>query len=141
MFFSVGNTAYAASTKTSCESGGTPGTWTGKDVTNLETNGTCACPASTSQDNGGVCVKGGNAAAGQKIYDWLTLFINFLSAIVGIIVVGSIIWAGIQYSSASADPQKVSAAKNRIKNAVLALVAYLFIYAFLNYLIPGGLFK
>ena len=76
----------------------------------------------------------------QKIYDRLTQLINFLSAIVGIVVVGSIILAGIQYSSASADPQKISAAKDRIRNAVIALVAYLFIFAFLTYLVPGGLF-
>lgn len=77
---------------------------------------------------------------GQAIYNWLERGINFLSALVGIAVVGSIVLGGIQYTTAGADPQKVSGAKNRIFNALIALFAYLFIYAFLQWLVPGGLF-
>ncbi len=77
---------------------------------------------------------------GQKIYDRLRDAINFLSAIAGIIVVGSIVWGAIQYTTAGSDPQKVSAAKNRIFNAVIALMAYIFIFSFLQWLVPGGIF-
>jgi hypothetical protein len=72
------------------------------------------------------------------ILDYLVLFINVLSALVGIVVVGSIIYGGIQYSTAGSDPQKVSAAKNRIRNAIIALIFFIFTYSFLNYLVPGG---
>jgi hypothetical protein len=65
--------------------------------------------------------------------------VNFLSAGVGIVVVGSIIVGGIQYSIAGNNPNAVGAAKKRIQDTVIALIAFFFIYAFLNWLIPGGL--
>jgi hypothetical protein len=70
----------------------------------------------------------------------LNMVINFLSAGVGIIVVGSIIVGAIQYSWAGNNANAVSAAKTRIQNALIALIAFFFIYGFLDYLIPGGLF-
>lgn len=72
------------------------------------------------------------------IIRYIVMFINVLSAMVGIVVVASIIVGGIQYSSAGSDPQKVSAAKNRIRNAIIALLFFVFGYALLNYLVPGG---
>lgn len=72
------------------------------------------------------------------IIGYIVLIINVLSALVGAVIVISLIVAGIQYSTSGADPQKVSAAKNRIRNAVIALVFFIFSYAFLNYLVPGG---
>jgi hypothetical protein len=47
---------------------------------------------------------------------------------------------GIQYTTSTGDSSKVSAAKKRIYNAVIAFFAFLFTYAILQYLIPGGLF-
>jgi hypothetical protein len=73
------------------------------------------------------------------IYDYVDPFIDFLSALVGVAVVASIVIGGIQYSSSAGDPSKASAAKNRIRNAIIALVTFLLLYAILNFLIPGGL--
>lgn len=70
---------------------------------------------------------------------YLNPFIYLLSALVGVAAVISIITAGIQYSSSADDPSTVSKAKQRIFNTVIGLVAYIFLFAFLNYLIPGGL--
>lgn len=72
------------------------------------------------------------------IYAYLVLFINALSAMVGVVVVGMIIMGGIQYAMSADDPQKVSAAKDRIRNAIIALVAFIFTYAFLQWIVPGG---
>ncbi len=74
------------------------------------------------------------------IFDYLLLFINILSALVGVAIAASIIYGGIQYSSAGGDPQKVSAAKRRIFGAVIALAVYTFMFAFLQYIVPGGVF-
>lgn len=71
----------------------------------------------------------------------LNQVVAFLSALVGIVVVGSIILGGIQYSAAGDNPQAVSAAKQRIINGLIALIAFLFTFAFLQWLIPGGVFK
>jgi heme A synthase len=64
--------------------------------------------------------------------------IRFLSVGIGIIVVASMVWAGIQYTTSRGDPAAVSQAKQRIVNNVIALLVYIFAYAILNYVIPQG---
>jgi hypothetical protein len=64
--------------------------------------------------------------------------INVLAALVGIVVTASIIFGGIQYASSADDPQKVSQAKGRITKSLMALVAFFFLYMFLQWLVPGG---
>lgn len=63
-----------------------------------------------------------------------------LLVLVGIVVVMMIVIGGIQYSAAGSNPQAVAAAKKKITQALLALVIYLFMGAFLQWLIPGGIF-
>lgn len=66
--------------------------------------------------------------------------INVLSALVGVAIVSMIVYGGIQYSAAGDDPQKISQARQKIINAIIALVMYLFMFAFLQWLVPGGIF-
>jgi hypothetical protein len=72
------------------------------------------------------------------INDYITPAVNALIAAVGVICVISLVIAGIQYSSAGGDPGKVSAAKGRIGKTIGAFLAFIFLYVFLNYIIPGG---
>ncbi len=74
------------------------------------------------------------------IIRYLVIFIRALSAIVGITVVIMIIIGGIQYSASADNPQTAQAAQKRIGNAVIALIAYIFTFAFLQWLVPGGIF-
>jgi hypothetical protein len=76
----------------------------------------------------------------NPIVKTLLSIVNFLTVGVGAVVIIMVIIAGIQYSTAQADPQKVAAAKKRISNALMALLAYLFLGAFLQWVVPGGLF-
>ncbi len=69
----------------------------------------------------------------------LKFAINFFAGLVGVIVTIVIILAGIQYSSAGGDPGKAASAKKHIFNAILALIAFIFLWAFMQWLIPGGL--
>jgi hypothetical protein len=82
--------------------------------------------------------------AGSRCTSFINKYVNpfivLLSALVGVIAVISIILAGIQYSASADDPAMVSKAKQRIFNTLIGLVAYIFLFAFLNYLIPGGIF-
>jgi hypothetical protein len=66
--------------------------------------------------------------------------LDLLSGLVGVVVVISLILGGIQYSASEGDPQKSAKAKNRIAKTIFALFAYFFLFAFLQFLIPGGLF-
>jgi hypothetical protein len=64
-----------------------------------------------------------------------------LSIGVAIIVVGVILVGGIQYILAGGNATPVTAARKRIVNGMVALAAFLFAEAFLQWLIPGGVFK
>ena len=77
---------------------------------------------------------------GNPIADMTFAIIRFLSAGVGLIMVGSIVVAGIQYSASGGDPQATAKAKSRISSTLIALLIFIFSYALLNYLIPGGFF-
>lgn len=72
------------------------------------------------------------------ISTYINPVVAFLAAMAGVAVVISIVAGAIQYSSAGGDPGKVAAARGRITKAVIALLAFIFLYAFINYLLPGG---
>lgn len=94
---------------------------------------------------GEACVRGGPGGAycngdHSAIVDMLFAIIRFLTNGVGLIVVGSLVWAGIQYTAAKGDPQAAAAAIKRVHSSVIALLMFVFAYALLNYVIPAGFF-
>lgn len=82
------------------------------------------------------------ASGGQMnpVIDMLFALFRFLSAGVGLVIIGSIIVAGIQYTTSRGAPQATEAAIKRVTNSVIALLFYLLIFAIANYLVPGGMF-
>lgn len=78
---------------------------------------------------------------GNPIMDALFGIIRFLSDGVGLVVIGSIIVGGIQYSGSRGDPQATAMAINRIRSSLFALLLFIFAYAMLNYLIPGAVLQ
>jgi len=105
------------------------------------------CQAGTTPDSKGQCQintecnNPDNLKDQCQITDYLIKFIDALSAIVGIVIVIMIAIAGIQYSAARDNPQAVVAARAKIFNTILALVVFLFSFAFLQYIVPGGIFS
>lgn len=103
--------------------------------------GTLAMPATVSAGNS-VQVCGAHTTG--KCQDFVEKYINpivtLLTVIIGVAAAISIVVAGIQYASAGSDPGKVQKAKERIGQTLLGLLAYILLFSFLNYLIPGGLF-
>lgn len=96
-----------------------------------------------SSDSGGqdsVCGESGTRCT-TFVEKYINPFIYLLSGLVGVLAVISIIMAGIQYASSADDPGVVTKAKQRMFNTVIGLVAYIFLYAFFDYLVPGGFFK
>lgn len=77
----------------------------------------------------------------NKIITDLNTVVNFLGAAVGVIVIGTIIVGGIQYSLAGDSPDALGKAKKRILNGLVALAAFIFVYSFLQWIIPGGIFN
>lgn len=94
-----------------------------------EASAATCCPAGTE-----------NSAKTCFVAKYINPVVSLLSALVGVVVVISIIAGGLQYSSAGSDPNKVGAAKKRIANAVIALIGFIFLFALMQWLIPGGMF-
>lgn len=78
---------------------------------------------------------------GSCIKDDVQLFINVLTIGFGVIAVGMIIVGGLQYITSRDNPQLVQAAKKKILNAIVAILAFGFVWAFLQWLVPGGVFN
>lgn len=98
-----------------------------------------SCPSGQYYDIASSSCTSSSCTGMDCISKYVDPLVRLLSGLVGIVVVLSIIVAGIQYASAADDPGKVAAAKKRIYNAMTALLVYLFLFGFLQWLLPGGL--
>ncbi len=82
----------------------------------------------------------GETLESSGIWRMLILLINVLTAGVGILAVGAIVYAGFLYTTAQGDTGKTKQALEMIRNTVIGLLAYILMYAGANFLIPGGIF-
>ena len=75
---------------------------------------------------------------GNPIADATFAIIRVLSNGVGLVIIGSLVYGGIQYSASRGDPQATAMAIGRLRSNVMALIIFIFGYALLNYIIPAG---
>lgn len=83
---------------------------------------------------------GGGPASETPFIKRLTIYIRWLFIGIGVLAVFGFIIASIQYVAAQDNSQSVAAAKTRIVNIVYGIVIYMFMFALLQWLIPGGVF-
>lgn len=107
----------------------------GQSAVVLQGDGTCCPSDALSKAN---ATTDGAKAKVCFFSKYLNPVVNLLSAVVGVVVVIGIVIGAIQYTSSAGDPQKAANGKNHIRNALLGLLAYIFLYAFLQFMIPGG---
>lgn len=74
------------------------------------------------------------------IWVLLSLVLQIMTAGVGIVAVGGLIYGGILYASAGDASDKVKKAIEVIRNVVIGVLAYVAMYGLINFLIPGGVF-
>jgi len=74
------------------------------------------------------------------VWGLLLLVINILTGGIGVLAVAGIVYGSILYTSAGDSSEKVSKAREVIRNVVIGILAYALMYAVLNFIIPGGLF-
>lgn len=75
------------------------------------------------------------------IWGLLLMIVQILTAGVGIVAIGGFVYAAILYTTAEGNAGQVTKAKVTIFNVVLGLVLYALMWAVLQFLIPGGVFK
>lgn len=74
-----------------------------------------------------------------KIEDILNMVLAVVTTGVGIAAVGSIVFAGVMYITARDNAAQVSKAKTMIMNTIIGIIAYILMWAFLEWIIPGGI--
>lgn len=84
------------------------------------------------------CLSSGKAAG---IMDKIMLIVNMLSAMVFVVAAIMLVLAGVQYMASNGNPQAVADAKKKIYAVFIGIVAFLLLWAFLQWLIPGGLWS
>ncbi len=105
---------------------GDPCTLPSSEIGKIQADNRTCCPDGTADDTSCLFAKYINPA------------IQLLAGLIGVVIAISIIVGGIQYTTSEGDPQKAAAAKSRITNALIGLAAFLLLYAFLQFIIPGG---
>lgn len=87
--------------------------------------------------------KGGEGVSAKESGAWglLLSILNIMTAGVGILAVGGIVYASILYASASDSADQTKKAKEVIRNVAIGILAYAGMYLGLNFLIPGGIFN
>ena len=74
-----------------------------------------------------------------KIEDILNMVLVVVTTGVGIAAVGSIVFAGVLYITARDNAAQVSKAKTMIMDTIIGIIAYILMWAFLEWIIPGGI--
>lgn len=77
--------------------------------------------------------------SGSAIIVYLKAVITALSAVVVAVIMFVITYGGFEYISSIGDPKRVASGKNKVTNALIALVLFMMMFAILNFLVPGGL--
>ena len=73
-----------------------------------------------------------------NIWDILNYILVTMTAGVVIAAIGSVVVAGVLYSSAGSNSSQVQKAKTMITNTIIGVIAYAVMWAILEWLIPGG---
>ena len=117
----------------------------------LTTFGFLAVPATVSAANCtadqintsffGGCVNKKGAGTQNPVFIALLTIFNFLAVGIGIIVTGGIIYGGILITTGSGDAAKTKQGTTIIINSVIGLLCFLFMFAIINFIVPGGLFR
>lgn len=76
----------------------------------------------------------------NPIYKLLLDSITFLGVGVGIVVVGGIVYGAFLIVNSNANSGRTQQGVSIIVNAFIGLLLYIFLFATVNYLVPGGLF-
>lgn len=84
------------------------------------------------------CVEG--TSDGSAIFDVLNIVLQVLTFGVAIAGTFAIVIVGIQFMTAKDNAGQLAAAKTRLIAIIIGLAAYAVMWAFLQWLLPGGIF-
>lgn len=102
--------------------------------------------SSGGNDNNKSCgvntvILGCSGAGSEPITRVFMEIFNFFAVGIGILVVAGIIMGGIRYATANGNTGQAEQGITIIVNAIIGLLLFIFMFALVNWLVPGGLFS
>lgn len=110
-------------------------------ISNCKVNGQDGIKTGIGIDGNNCVPIGGGTLESNPIMIYLFAILRMASVLVGIATVGGFIWGGVLYITARANAGQVEKAKLVMINAAIGLLLFVFMYAILQFLVPGGLFN
>lgn len=90
--------------------------------------------------NGSQCLPLGNSPNTNPIIVFLKDLLKVITGLVGLAAVGGVLWGAMLYITARANSGQVEKAKIVIINAIIGILLFVFLFAILQFLVPGGVF-
>ena len=89
----------------------------------------------------GTCID--NPSGRKSIFAFVEIIIQYLTALIGVVMVLMIVIAGLQYVLAGSSPDNAKSAKTRIERAFTGLILFILMFGILQILLPPdvALFK
>lgn len=111
-----------------------------QEAQQINSKGTVETQNDSNLFNPNRCESGNTDIASNCIITQILVpIIRFLLVGVGVVVTVMIVMGGIQYLTSEGNPQRISSAKSKIINALIALALWAFMGLILHWLIPGGI--
>ena len=82
-----------------------------------------------------------DGATGQAaIIEIVKMVVKIMTAGVGVLAVGAVIFGAILYTTSEGSPDKLSKARTVWINTIIGLLLFAFMVAITNFFVPGGIF-
>lgn len=75
------------------------------------------------------------------LWQLLLIVVNILTAGIGIVAVGGIVYGAVLYTTAGDKADQVKQAVDIIVNVVIGLILFALMWSLLNFIVPGGVFN
>lgn len=85
------------------------------------------------------CIPAGGSFLDNPIVVTLTAILGLLAGAVGLVVTGGIVYGGFLYMTARGNSSQTQQAITVIVNACIGLLLFIFMFALLNFIVPGGI--
>ncbi|HET9411444.1 MAG TPA: hypothetical protein VFO38_01185 [Candidatus Saccharimonadales bacterium] len=91
---------------------------------------------------GGVnCVPiGGSELQTNPIFIYLSAILKVVAGLAGVACVGGFVWGATMYATARANAGQTEKGRMIMLNSVIGLLLFIFMFAILQFLVPGGVF-
>lgn len=136
--FGVVTTTGGGGTPAGGGGGGGGGSFSGGGGGSFSNTNTTDCPG--GEHGISVILSCKSDSSGGSIQHLLVYVVNFLAVGVGVAVLAGIVFGGFLYASAGGSAEQAKRGIGYVRNAIIALVVFIFMYAIINFIIPGGLF-